>query len=187
MTDKNETEALRKTWDHINLVMKLLGSAQIELMRRQFTHDRSKLVDPEWQMFESITHELECLTYGSPEYEAQRQKMLGQALQHHYFHNRHHPEFFEDRGILGMNLFDLLEMLCDWIAACQRHADGDIARSIEINRDRFGLSDDLVQILKNTVPWILDEFSSLTTQRDIGYERGLEATHIDGASLDDLA
>jgi hypothetical protein len=167
MSTGQEAEALRKTWDHINLVMKLLSSAQIELMRRQFTHDRSKLSSPEWEMFESITHKLEGLTYGSEEYEAQRQQMLGQALEHHYFNNRHHPEFFGSEGVLGMNLFDLLEMLCDWIAACQRHADGDIARSIEINRDRFGLSGDLVQILKNTVPWISDEFAPLKTQRDL--------------------
>lgn len=163
--NQNE-DALRKTWDHIDLVMKLLASAQIELMRRQFTHDRSKLQSPEWEMFADITHKLEGLTYGSAEYEAQRKEMLGNALGHHYQHNRHHPEFFSD-GVDGMNLFDLLEMLCDWMAATKRHADGDIQKSIEINRDRFNLSPQLVRILKNTVPWIEDEFADLKTQKDI--------------------
>jgi Family of unknown function (DUF5662) len=178
-------EALRKTWDHIDLVMRLLASAQIELMRRQFTHDRSKLASPEWEMFAEITHKLEGLTYGSAEYEAQRQEMLGAALGHHYSHNRHHPEFFK-KCVEGMNLFDVLEMFVDWSAATRRHADGNIYESIEINRDRFGLSEQLVKIFKNTVPWLTDEFEGLKTQQDIGYIRGLQATHIDEVSLDDF-
>jgi hypothetical protein len=41
-------DALRKTWEHIDLVVRLLTSAQIELMKRAVTHDRSKLSSPEW-------------------------------------------------------------------------------------------------------------------------------------------
>jgi hypothetical protein len=50
------------------------------------------------------------------------------------------------------SLLDILEMLCDWKAAALRHNDGDIRRSIEINQERFGYSDDLKQILLNTLP-----------------------------------
>lgn len=39
----------------------------------------------------------------------------------------------------------------DWKAATERHADGDILKSLEINRVRFGISDQLAQILQNTV------------------------------------
>jgi hypothetical protein len=39
----------------------------------------------------------------------------------------------------------------DWKAATLRHADGDILKSIEINQKRFGYSDDLKEIFKNTV------------------------------------
>jgi hypothetical protein len=42
-------------------------------------------------------------------------------------------------------------MIVDWKAASERHADGDILRSIEINQSRFGYSDELKQILVNTV------------------------------------
>jgi hypothetical protein len=45
-------------------------------------------------------------------------------------------------------------MLCDWKAATLRHDDGDIRRSIEINQERFGYSDELKQILINTLPLI---------------------------------
>lgn len=62
-------------------------------------------------------------------------------------------ELFEEvkYGIRGMNLLDLLEMFCDWTAATKRHADGDIRKSIKLNQKRFGYSDDLKQILLNTV------------------------------------
>lgn len=166
-------DALRKTYEHIDLVSKLLMSCQIELMRRQVTHDKSKLEEPEWSMFDKVTHNLEGLTYGSEEYEAQRKEMLGMALSHHYEHNRHHPEFFTDgestnnSGINGMNLFDVLEMCCDWIAASKRHSDGSIYKSIEINKERFGISEQLTQIILNTVPYIKNEFEGLNTQKDL--------------------
>jgi hypothetical protein len=66
-----------------------------------------------------------------------------------------------------MNLFDILEMLIDWCAACKRHADGDINKSIEINTKRFNLSPQLVNIFKNTIPSIKDGFEDLHTQKDI--------------------
>lgn len=50
-----------------------------------------------------------------------------------------------------MNLFDILELFCDWWASSKRHDDGDIRRSIEINQKRFGMSDDLTEIFLNTV------------------------------------
>ena len=60
-----------------------------------------------------------------------------------------------------------IEMFLDWAAASQRHADGDINKSIEINTERFHLSPQIVQIFKNTVPWIKDEFKGLETQKDL--------------------
>ena len=53
-----------------------------------------------------------------------------------------------------MNLIDLLEMICDWKASSERHADGDIFKSIEINQKRFGYSDDLKNILMNTATFL---------------------------------
>jgi hypothetical protein len=57
-----------------------------------------------------------------------------------------------------MTLVDVMEMLVDWKAASERHDDGDIERSLEINEDRFGLSPQLVAILYNTITeYLLDE------------------------------
>jgi hypothetical protein len=53
-------------------------------------------------------------------------------------------------GVRGMTLLDVVEMLADWKAATQRHADGDLRKSIEINQGRFGYGDELKAILVNT-------------------------------------
>jgi hypothetical protein len=45
-------------------------------------------------------------------------------------------------------------MICDWKASSERHEDGDVYKSIEINQDRFGYSDDLKLVLKNTVDFL---------------------------------
>jgi len=137
------------TLDHINKVRARLQECIGRLEARALVHDASKLQSPEKEAFDEVTPLLRGLTYGSPEYHAGTAK-LGKALAHHYANNSHHPEHYAD-GIDGMTLIDLVEMLCDWKAASERHADGDIARSIEINRQRFAISDQLASILRNTV------------------------------------
>ncbi len=120
-----------------------------DLQRRQAAHDQSKLTSPEVEIFDEYTPKLKCSTYGSDEYKSFLEGMKP-ALDHHYASNSHHPEHYPD-GIKGMSLLDLLEMVCDWKAATLRHADGDLLRSVEINQKRFGYSDELKQILLNTI------------------------------------
>ena len=47
-------------------------------------------------------------------------------------------------------LTEPVEMICDWKAAGERHKDGSIVRSIQMNTERFKLSEQLVDILYNT-------------------------------------
>ena len=91
----------------------------------------------------------------SDEYK-QTLKDMGPFLDRHYGHNRHHPQHFEN-GVAGMNLVDVLEMVCDWKAATLRHADGDIKKSIESQAGRFDLPPMLVQIMLNTAEWIEEQ------------------------------
>lgn len=137
------------TLKHIKRVNQLLNTAATELLVRAIVHDDTKLKSPEKELFDEYTPKLKELTYGSDEYK-QCLKELGVALDHHYKYNSHHPEHYEN-GIDDMDLFDVLEMLLDWKAASERHADGDIHKSIMINKDRFKMSDQLVQIFQNTV------------------------------------
>lgn len=104
-------------------------------------------------MFDEYSSNLKHCTYGSEEYKSFLDG-LKPALNIHYANNRHHPEHFAD-GIRGMNLLDVLEMICDWKASSERHADGNIYRSIEINQSRFGYSDEVKDILKNTVDFLI--------------------------------
>lgn len=137
------------TTDHINKVRKHLYTAIDELDKRAVIHDRSKLKSPELEIFIEYTPKLSASTYGSEEYKKNLEGMQV-ALKHHYEANSHHPEHYED-GIKGMNLLDIIEMFCDWKAATERHDDGDINKSIEINQKRFNYSDDLKEIFKNSV------------------------------------
>ena len=151
--DKNPVD--RETEKHIKQVGKFIKQITTELGIRTLLHDMSKTKPPELETIRKYTPGLKGTTYGSEEY---KKAIIGMevAVAHHYMHNRHHPEHFED-GVSGMNLIDLVEMLCDWKAATLRHADGDIIRSISINTKRFNISDQLVQILLNTVDCFEEE------------------------------
>jgi hypothetical protein len=126
------------------LLLQLISGVQ----ERVTQHDLSKMYDPEKAIFDEYTPKLKNTTYGSDEYKQYLAEMQV-ALDHHYAVNRHHPEYFPN-GVNGMNLVDLVEMLCDWKAATERHDDGDLETSLEIQRNRFNLTDQLVNILRNT-------------------------------------
>ena len=154
--DHREEEPLPSSYDsrpdtfiHSQRVGELIVQLVKELLDRSSCHDRSKTQPPEVRVFDEFTPKLKTSTYGSDEYRDFLRGM-GEGLKHHYAANRHHPEHFAD-GVNGMTLVDLVEMLADWKAATERHSDGDLSRSLEINRERFGLSGQLVSILRNTV------------------------------------
>jgi len=136
------------TFRHIERVRNLLNACVIDLLHRAAKHDQTKLESPEVEAFTEYTPKLANSTYGSEEYKGFL-AAIKPALDHHYAHNSHHPEHYKN-GINDMNLLDIVEMLCDWKAASERHNDGNIRRSIEINANRFGLSPQLVKILENT-------------------------------------
>lgn len=136
------------TFRHIERVRNLLNTCVRDLLRRGELHDQTKLESPEVEAFTAYTPKLAKCTYGSDEYRGYL-AAIKPALDHHYAHNRHHPEHHKE-GVNDMNLLDIVEMLCDWKAASERHNDGNIRKSIEINANRFGLSPQLVKILENT-------------------------------------
>ena len=142
------THSKEQTIKHIDRVQSLMGRAVTKLVVRALVHDKSKLESPEVEVFEEFTPKLAGCTYGSDEYKGFLAAMKP-ALDHHYAHNSHHPEHTSE-GIRGMSLLDLIEMAMDWWAATERHNDGNVFKSVEINQKRFGYSDELKQILLNT-------------------------------------
>lgn len=136
------------TYAHMATVREYLLKVAHLLTMRGHDHDLSKLEEPEKSVFDLITPKLRELTYDSPEYKSSLAEM-GEALEHHYQVNDHHPEHFEN-GIADMDLIQVMEMLCDWKAATLRHADGDLRKSIEQNADRFGYFEEMRALLLNT-------------------------------------
>ncbi len=133
---------------HIKRVQELMIWFANELLNSALQHDHSKLEEPEKSTFDKITPLLKNTTYGSDEYK----KIMAEnkeSIEHHQLHNPHHPEFYPN-GINDMSLMDIVEMFLDWKAASERHTDGDIMKSIDIQKKRFDIDEQLCQIFRNT-------------------------------------
>lgn len=155
------------TLEHKDKVRKYTKLCAKNLIYRGIVHDDSKLSPPEKEIFDEYTPKLKNCTYGSLSYHTFLNEMKV-ALDHHYKVNDHHPEYFKSfklrdkkgtpmyKGLEGMNLIQLTEMLCDWYASTLRN-NGNILDSIDINQERFGYSDELKIILKNTALWLMEK------------------------------
>lgn len=153
-------DSTQDTLDHIESVERKLKVFASELIFRATQHDLSKLESPEKELFDEMTPILKTLTYGSEEYKASLEK-LKPALQHHYMVNSHHPEHYPN-GIKGMDLLDIVEMFCDWMAATERVKNGDIRKSLGINQVRFGIPPELTMIFFNTLKYYENEKSDIS-------------------------
>ena len=133
---------------HKQWVAQYMQAVASELFERTAVHDNSKFDPWEFDIYEQVFPELKKYSYGSEELKA-TYETLGPALKHHLMVNRHHPEYFEN-GVNGMNLIDLIEMVCDWCAASKRSQTG-IDKGLQINKERYGIDEQVFIILKNTV------------------------------------
>lgn len=140
-----------ETRKHQQRVAHFLRRFACALMERADRHDASKLGEFELPILAVANERLHGLTYGTPEYKEQIRAIdMRPFLDHHYAENDHHPQHFEN-GIDDMSLIQLVEMLCDWRAATERHDDGDIFESIQYNTDRFGISKQLAMMMETTM------------------------------------
>ena len=142
----------RELFDHIHEVRGHLNTLRDEMYAAGLAHDWSKAEPEEEALF--IPVELR-FPYGTDEYEAVKASVSG-AVEHHYAKNRHHPEH-HDEGVKGMTLVDVCEMFCDWLAATKRCEKDNIHASIDYNKKRFKMSDELVSILHNTAREVFGE------------------------------
>jgi hypothetical protein len=68
----------------------------------------------------------------------------------------HERENYDPGGIHSMNLMQITEMLCDWIAATRRHSPPhDIHESIEQQASRFGYGEEIERMLHLSADAIL--------------------------------
>lgn len=141
--------SLESTFEHKREVSNLIEVIMDELDKRSKKHDDSKTKDPELKIFDEFTPKLKNMEYGSDEYKKCLEEMKP-ALDHHYKHNRHHPEHF-DTGISGMNLIDVIEMFCDWYAASKRTKNGCMEKSIDYSCKRFDMDAQVKGLFINTM------------------------------------
>jgi G3E family GTPase len=145
--DDIEAIGLRLVANHIYQVQSQMRKAKANLSLRATMHDASKYSEEELPLV------LGKAALDKEEYMSDKERKLvanvSEAIQHHYEHNDHHPEHHEN-GIHGMSLFMLLEMMCDWKVASDASPNGDIWKSLELNRVRFGISPELMSVLEMT-------------------------------------
>ena len=143
-------DSTEDTKKHITTVRRALQEVVANFNQRALFHDRSKLEEPEKACFDLMTPRLKHLKYGSDEYKASLRE-IKPALAHHYRENDHHPEHYGEEGILGMSMMAIIEMLCDWKAAGERHdPPTGLYQSIAYNSVRFKIPAYLTQIFYNT-------------------------------------
>jgi len=136
-----------ETLTHIHAVRDRIGSFIAVMLRRAARHDASKFSPEEKPAFDRVIPLLRDVPYGSDRWR-EVAALLGPAAAHHFAHNSHHPQHYPE-GIAGMDLFDLVEMLCDWMAAAERRpADGV---RLDLNIAEFGIEPQLAAILANTL------------------------------------
>lgn len=148
MSNEAKYDSRADTLAHIHLVRDHLDTFIAEMLKRGARHDASKLTPAEKPTFDMLLPLLTGLSYGSVEYRA-LVKRAKPALEHHYAHNSHHPEYYGNRGIGGMDLFDVVEMMCDWMAAAQRNPEDGV--KLSYNAEIFGIEPQLAGILANTL------------------------------------
>lgn len=139
-------DCTQEVQEHIALVQKWMKDFTYILEGRAKVHDQSKLKNPaEKAMFDKWTPELKKREFGSPEYKEALEQM-GEGLRMHYEANEHHPEHFTN-GIAGMTLYNLIEMVCDWMAAAERKGS---PVDMDYLQERFQISPQLRSIIENT-------------------------------------
>lgn len=167
--DQKALDTLNSILKHRQTVRERLLFLADELYKRAYHHDDSKLQLPELSWLIEMDKEPRY-EYGTPEY-FDKMKRWDKFFNHHYENNRHHPDHFSN-GIEGMNLADLCEYIVDIISYYEELHVNNALDTVNKQKERFGLDEQLTQILKNT---LIEYFSWFGGQKPVSDEQ----PHID--------
>ena len=146
------------TRKHQQVVAELLISFAKKLLDRAIKHDASKLKEPERSYYIEPVYALntEEVPYGSERYK-ELTKQMGEGWDHHKAVNDHHIEFFIPYSVQTLNdplkamdLFALVEMLADWIAASRRRNNSS-TKALDFLKEKYGVDHQLEMIIRNTL------------------------------------
>ena len=142
-----------KTKEHIAEVQKNMSLIIDELKKRASNHDRSKLEEPERSGFEAMdaycSAHPSAAQYGSEAYFEKLQK-FNWVMDHHYKHNRHHPEYYSN-FYSEMDVIDIIELICDWWSRKEFKDFREAAELVEQQSKRYNFPPILTSIILNTV------------------------------------
>uniref|UniRef100_A0A6M3K9K7 Uncharacterized protein n=1 Tax=viral metagenome TaxID=1070528 RepID=A0A6M3K9K7_9ZZZZ len=151
------------TRKHQQIVAAKLIAVAKRFLDRAVKHDSSKLDEPERSAYINPVYALntEEVPYGSDRYKELTDQM-GEGWEHHKSVNDHHIEFFIPYSvqtlndpIRAMDMFALIEMLCDWIAAASRRGN-EPGLALEHITKEFPINEQLQQVIRNTLAMIKD-------------------------------
>lgn len=140
------------TSEHRKKVRDVLQLAVQEILSRGRMHDDSKYdpvemdsyVEPVW----ALNHEE--VSYGSERYK-ELTALMGPGWEHHKTTNDHHIEFLRCADpVPSLNLFILLEMCADWIAAASRRGN-DPALALDGIKAKYPLDAQVEALMRNTI------------------------------------
>ena len=121
------------------MAIQLMKNARVELatqlLKRGCEHDNSKFDREEFIRMSQILKSRKFFTNASTTLSDKEKE----AIKHHWSHNRHHPEYFENSD--EMTELDILEMVCDWFARSLQYGTDFIPFVLERQENRFHFSE----------------------------------------------
>lgn len=105
----------------------------LELLRKGFTHDMSKLNPEELESFLELKIKNKCFKNAN----SIMNDFEKEHIAIHWRNNSHHPEHFE--RVEDMEEIDILEMVCDWAARSMQYGTNlvEFIETRQVNRFKF--------------------------------------------------
>lgn len=149
-SDESAKNTILSIYKHKESVYNKIIFLAKELISRAKKHDNSKLMSPELDYLIAMDKEGKQ-PYGSNEYFKKMEKWKC-FFDAHYNNenNKHHPDHFPN-GVDDMTIIDLCEFMIDVVSYFDDLDVKDAINTIDKQQERFGFSDQIAFILKNTL------------------------------------
>lgn len=156
-TNANYKQTVTMHQLHVNTLMKRVSN---ELRKRGSRHDNSKFSGLEaslGDMYHNEYAKINVLTPSKADVDDYVNKTQAATIEH-YKLNDHHVEHFE-HGLNDMDLIQIIELVCDSLAHLKErgHTDSECVREIERQFINYGASNDIIDVVKNTVKHLCEE------------------------------